>query len=213
MATARYLPQVPDSLKVTPQADTVQSSAVQQPSTTLDTIDSAVVKPVMLRPAATTANVVPRALTQVIQQAPVKSRTVSRVWNSNSNFFSENGLSGIVKPVNKLDQKDVSAVQTGTVKPPEIVPQQRNLGSHDWVLGIILLLVLLFIWIRIFYSKFFATLGSALISFQIAAKLFREKNVLLHRVSLVLDFIYVIVFSLFIFELVTYFKLPQSTMN
>jgi len=80
-------------------------------------------------------------------------------------------------------------------------------------LGVFLLLIVLFIWIRIFYSKFFATLANALISFQIAAKLFREKNVLLHRVSIVLDFIYIVVLSVFIYELTLYLELSRSGMS
>ena len=56
-------------------------------------------------------------------------------------------------------------------------------------------------------------LANALISFQISAKLFRERNVLVRRVSIVLDFIYFLVLSFLLYELVTHFKLINSDLS
>jgi hypothetical protein len=83
-------------------------------------------------------------------------------------------------------------------------PGKRSNETYDWLLGIFLFLVVLFVWIRVFYSKFFANLGNALASFQLSVKLFQERNILSHRVSIVLDFIYIIVTTIFIFELIEY---------
>jgi hypothetical protein len=150
---------------------------------------------------------------------PPKTETVDRVqddrlelnklsgWNSNKNFFIDNGLAGIVEEGFLKEIKGPALATSGTIKPENIHLHNRVLTNIDWFLGIFLIITFLFIWIRIFYSKFFAILGNALISFQISATMFREKNALLHRVSLVLDFIYMMVISVFLFELSEYFRI------
>jgi hypothetical protein len=85
-----------------------------------------------------------------------------------------------------------------------MIPKSRESYTYDWLLGIFLFLVFLFVWIRIFYSKFFGALASALVSFQLSVKLFQERNVLQRRVSIILDFIYIIVTAVFVFELIEY---------
>ena len=156
----------------------------------------------------------PPVQTEVAEQpAPANKEIVVReLWNSSGNFLTENGLTGIVRGLDK-EQDGTSARYTGTVQTPGLIPMARKLYTYDWLLGIFLFLVILFVWIRIFYSKFFATLASALVSFQLSVKLFEERNVLLHRVSIVLDFIYIIVFSVFIFELIEYFGFSGTTMS
>lgn len=122
-------------------------------------------------------------------------------WNS-SDFLNENGISGIVSGLSRGNT--TVTTHTGTAQPESIKPAERKLYTYDWLLGIFLFLVLLFVWIRIFYNKFFSSLGSALSSFQLSSKLFEEKNVLHQRVSIVLDFIYITVFSVFLFEYIEY---------
>lgn len=123
-------------------------------------------------------------------------------WNFSTNFFVENGLKGIVKGINESKN---TGINHGTRQQPgNMIPVERNNYTYDWLLGIFLFLVVLFVWIRLFYSKFFNALANALVSFQLSVKLFQERNVLLQRVSIVLDFIYVIVTSIFIFELIEF---------
>ncbi len=172
-------------------------------------------------------NVSPQSASTILQQAatsvPViqvnkvaesevvpEKKQVSETWNTGRNFLQENGLSGIVKG---LTDHRMETFAFASVQPPEIRLQKRNADTHDWLLGIFLLLVVLFVWIRVFYSKFFATLGNALVSFHMSIKLLEEKNVLSQRVSLVLDFIYLIVFSVFLYELVDFkgYSIPGTS--
>ena len=141
------------------------------------------------------------------QEVVTENEPVYDTWNTGRNFLQDNGLSGIVKG---LPDHRTETFAIASVQPPEIQLQKRIPASHDWLLGIFLLLVVLFVWIRIFYSKFFATLANALVSFHMSAKLLQEKNVLSQRVSTVLDFIYLIVFSVFLYELIAYKDLPLS---
>ncbi len=138
----------------------------------------------------------------LVQQAPVPARdTFITKWNTDS-FMVNNPLKGIVS--NNTENNNTSVLY-GTTRPGEnMVPVPREPVTYDWMLGIFLFLVVLFVWIRVFYSKFFNALANALVSFQLSVKLFEERNVLQRRVSMVLDFIYVIVTTVFVFEIIEY---------
>jgi hypothetical protein len=218
MVYAPYHPQIQDSINTSQQPDTVVTTGAQQPNPPTNTDDTVIgyfpsVSTVIIRPYSVTVEAVPKEKTSGSQVVSSVRKVIHKEWNTGKNFFTENGLTGIVSGSKSQQHKASSPVYSGTIKPSDINPQQRMMSTHDWLLGIFLLLVVLFIWIRIFYSKFFATLANALISFHITAKLFQEKNVLLHRVSIVLDFIYLIVFSVFIFELIAYLGFPRSGLN
>ncbi len=207
-----------DTIPVQPQADTsalpVPVAAPQEAATGL--VDSAAGRLVVSVTAKRTEAIpgvvlkqeVPEAVVMVPAPEPMQER-----WNTSGNFFSENGLSGLVNGISRQPSQNGLHAVTSTAKPAEINPWKRELRQHDWLLGIFLLLVVLFVWIRIFYSKFFATLGNALISFHAAARLFLERNVLLHRVSVVLDFIYLIVLSVFVFEMIDYTGFASGEMT
>jgi hypothetical protein len=204
MAAAPYFPQIPDSVNSHQQLDTAVSTGARQINYPANKEDSAQsylqTIPSEITRQHTGVTIIPKEENSTIQSPSSLEKDYLRGWNTNLNFLSINGLTGIVKGNKNQLHKTSSPVYIATIKPAEIVPQARNLTTHDWLLGIYLLVVVLFVWIRIFYNKFFATLANALISFHISAKLFQEKNVLLHRVSIVLDFIYLIIFSVFIYQ-------------
>jgi hypothetical protein len=218
MLTWYYHPQVQDSVIGTQQADTSDAPGIQEQLNDPGAEDPAGLylpeSPLkLLQQQAAAVSVVPRQETgtPLIQDQPrIEDYTG---WNSSRNFFKENGLTGIVgsnMPVSSGNDAPYTGIMP---RPANIQPQQRFLGTYDWFLGLFLLLIMLFIWIRIFYNKFFATLANALLSFQISAKLFRDKNVLVKRVSVVLDFIYILLISLFIFELVIHLNIAGQNMS
>jgi len=145
---------------------------------------------------------------------PVKGPTILiPEWNFNSNFLLDNGLTRTVTRSGFFKSGESNLPAAGSLKPVSVLPQGRNKQSIDWFLGFFLLITLLFIWIRMFYGKYFSLLANALTSFQISAKLFRERNVLVRRVSFVLDFIYFMVFSIFTFEVLTHFGWLKSDLS
>jgi hypothetical protein len=146
-------------------------------------------------------------------EVPKKQAILPPEWNFNLNFFTENGLTRAVTRNGFFKQDEESYVATTGVKPDDIVPRGRNISHLDWILGIFLVISLLFIWIRLFYGKYFATLASAVSSFQMSAKLFRERNILVRRVSIVLDFIYFVMLSVLVYELVTHFNWITSSLS
>jgi hypothetical protein len=214
MSTFYYYPQIPDSTNTSQQEDTVHSPVIEQQYPPSEEENPAAgyfpeIPLQVLQQQATYVKVVPIIETGT----PVRSvRTTvdnTNTWNTGRNFFSENGLTGIVSKSNPAKTNGLATARAGSLRPAAITPHSRFLSTQDWLLGIFLFLTLLFIWIRIFYSKFFATLANSLISFQISAKLFREKNVLVNRVSFVLDFVYILVVSVFLYEFAVHFGIAD----
>jgi hypothetical protein len=150
---------------------------------------------------------------EVPVEIPKKQAILPPEWNFNLNFFVENGLTRAVARNGFFKQDEESYVASAGVKPDTIVPHGRNNIHLDWFLGIFLGVSMLFIWIRLFYGKYFDTLASAVSSFQMSSKLFRERNVLVRRVSIVLDFIYFVMLSVFIYESVIHFNWVNSGLN
>ncbi len=94
-----------------------------------------------------------------------------------------------------------------------IKPEKRNEVSNDWYLGIILFIIMLFLWIKIFYNKYFTLLFNSLLNYQISLKLLREKNVLTKRVSFTLNLIYIIVLALFILKFLDFYQIELFEFN
>lgn len=216
MSTFYYLFQLQDSVNVSRQ-DTVRSQGIEQeyePAAAEYTSPDLLFENALqeLRQQVAAIPVTPKITTgtPVRQVAPVVD---IKGWNSNRNFFTENGLTGVVTKSRPVSRVELATVRAGSVKPENIMPQSRFMYTHDWFLGIFLLVTVFFIWIRIFYSKFFATLANALVSFQGSAKLFRERNVLVHRVSIVLDAVYILVMSVFLFEFAVHFKIAKAEIS
>ncbi len=133
-------------------------------------------------------------------------------WNISTNFLINNVLTRTITR-SGFYKSGEAIPAVGSLKPVNVLPRERNNQSIDWFLGFFLSITLLFIWIRMFYGKYFSLLANALISFQISSKLFRERNVLVRRVSFVLDFIYFMVFSIFTFEIITHFGLIKFDLS
>jgi hypothetical protein len=150
---------------------------------------------------------------EVVVEIPKKPAILPPEWNFNLNFFVENGLTRAVTRNGSFKPEEESFVSTTGAKPDTIAPRERNISHLDWFLGIFLVISLLFIWIRLFYGKYFSTLASAVSSFQMSAKLFRERNVLVRRVSIVLDFIYFVMLSVLIYEALSHFKWINSSLS
>jgi len=141
----------------------------------------------------------------------VSNKPVLPAWNFNLDFFQENSLTRLVKRTGYWS--DEAEYRISSSKPDSVLIQTRMASHFDWFLGIFLFLSILFIWIRMFYGKYFSILAGALGSSQMSTKLFRERNVLVRRVSFVLDFIYLVILSMFTFEVLHHFDLFGSRLS
>lgn len=90
----------------------------------------------------------------------------------------------------------------------------RNLeGSFQkfWTFGIGLSLVFTFIFFRMYYQKYITGVVTSVMSMQLAEKLMREKNAIIHRVFLFLNLNFVISLALFAFLLIQRFDIQIGT--
>ncbi len=94
-----------------------------------------------------------------------------------------------------------------------IQPLKREVISNDWLLALFIFIALLFLWVKIFYRKYFNLLLGSLLSYQLSLKLFREKNIMTRRVSFVLNFIYSIVLAVFILRILQFYRIRISDYN
>jgi len=137
-------------------------------------------------------------------------------FNTSDNFLVKNSLRPIGKTSTRMTGRDSATLKITTAAPSSSTGIQLQARAHktsDWVLLVMVVIVLLFIWIRVFYNKFFSYLANALISYQLSAKMFREKNVLLKRVSFVLDVIYLMVLAIFLYKSFTFLGLSPARMT
>jgi hypothetical protein len=208
MAIAYYPLQVSDTVLRPQQADTVST---QQRSESAEPGDEDSAVGYFLNHPGDIIRIQSSALrlTPIIR-APAppaykKSDILLPEWNFNSNFLTNNGLARMVSKGSFLKAGNPEYTTTASIKPGKIDTHGRNIQSLDWFLGIFIFLTLLFIWIRLFYGKYFSLLANAVGSFQFSVKLFRERNIMVRRVSIVLDFIYLVVLSVFTFEIGSHF--------
>jgi hypothetical protein len=76
-------------------------------------------------------------------------------WNSNRNFFTENGLTGIVTKSRPVNRVELATVRAGSMKPENITPQSRFMYTHDWFLGIFLLVAVFFYLDKVLFHQVF----------------------------------------------------------
>ena len=139
-------------------------------------------------------------------------------WNTSGNF--------LIRPdshdtVNYKDSISAPATQNignlrGTSLSHDninIQPAKRDVISNDWLLGLFIFISLLFLWVKIFYNKYFNLLLGSLLSYQISLKLFREKSIMTRRVSFVLNFIYSIVLAVFILRILEFYGIKIFKFN
>jgi hypothetical protein len=138
-----------------------------------------------------------------------------KAFNTSDNFLTNNSLSRFGQTLSGNANKDALSNRFTASS----VSTSGNLPLHDrvnhtgnWLMLIFMIVILLFIWIKIFYNKFFSILSNSLVSYQLSAKVFHEKNVLLKSVSFVLDVIYLIVLTVFLYECFTFWNLAPMKM-
>jgi hypothetical protein len=148
------------------------------------------------------------AITDTNQVHKLVFNPFSLKFNTDENFLLVNPLTKFSAKIKAAENSSGKKIfTTSPAKKENIAFNNRVHHTANWMLLVFIMIVMLFIWIKIFYNKFFTFLGNSLSSYRLSAKVFREKNVLLKRVSLVLDVIYILVISFFIYEFFLYKKL------
>jgi hypothetical protein len=202
-ASLVHLPQVGDSTGVSQAYDSLKLAVPKTDSANI--IGSPANLPTQVHTAKSETETVIQLNAGEREEVRSRYNPQEHTWNTTGDFLSDNPLTAIAnKRQASLEARSFDLPEN--VKPFAAHADLRYLRIDDWLLGIFFVLTMLFIWIRVFYGKFFLLLSNAFVSTQIASKLFSEKNVVLRRVSFTLNFVYLIVLSLLIFKLIIYYR-------
>jgi len=207
---------IEDSVRAKPgKKDSIPEKTVIQPGDSL--ITDSVKAEAKLKVAEKTERYLPDE-SAIIQDHSKKKHAEVLRWNASENFLTLNAGVDSISAENPTITS--SARHTGNLRrillardSLNIEPKKRYELSNDWLLGIFLFITLLFLWVKIFYKKYFTLLLNSLLSYQLSIKLLREKNIMIKRVSFVLNFIYVIVLSTFILKILELYQLKIFNFN
>ena len=93
-----------------------------------------------------------------------------------------------------------------SITPKNKLFENNIFTSTDWMVGVVVLSLFLLAWIRTYYNKYLKRFAVATINYREAYKIFDEKSSLTERVSIILESIFFINISLFIFQLFGHFQ-------
>lgn len=86
-------------------------------------------------------------------------------------------------------------------------PAAAALEAPDWIIGILLLSLVVFAWIRIFYNKYLASVFKGILLYQQGKNLFRERNLHYQRFSLGMNVLFSLTAGLYLYLAHDYFSL------
>ncbi len=139
-------------------------------------------------------------------------------WNTSGNFLIRPDSYDTVDYKNSISAplpENIENLKTTSLSHDNanIQPVKRDVISNDWLLGLFIFISLLFLWVKMFYNKYFSLLFGSLLSYQLSLKLLREKNIMTRRVSFVLNFIYSIVLAVFILRILEFYDIKIFKFN
>ena len=104
---------------------------------------------------------------------------------------------------NKPDEKIII-----TEKRIEIEPRLKgNKLNFDWILGVLLLSFIILGFVRLYFNKYLQSLIKSSISFQESTTMFREKNTLMEKASLLVNLLFLSNISIFVIQLAQFFNI------
>ena len=118
--------------------------------------------------------------------------------NSNKNFAA--GIYKYAEIGKSHSKSDILHLGESFDFPNRILPQIKLSAQHDWFSIILLSAILLIAWIRSFFGRYFQQSLQSLYDFTLSTRLFRNRNVLLPRISFFLLVNFILISSLYIFK-------------
>jgi len=93
------------------------------------------------------------------------------------------------------------------------VGRANNNTSKDWLIGIVLFVLIIITWVRVVFKKVVLQMIKSTYNTTLLPKLFRERNSLYFKVSAILNITYVIILSLFIYEILEIYEISPFNYN
>ena len=115
----------------------------------------------------------------------------------------------------RLQVKDSSDVNAGkfiqlyyghALKPVNTSAVYRKNVMPDWFFPLILVVLVVYTWLRIFYSKFFSQMIQAFINTNLANQIVRDENIFVQRASVYLSIVFNLVLALMLYLVSVHFE-------
>ena len=107
---------------------------------------------------------------------------------------------------NLTEQEDSALVQPNVVLFPghalpvrHETPLPLNRTTPDWIFPVLLAVVAMFAFLRIFYARYFSRLFAAFTNSNLANQVVRDENLLIQRASVLLNIVFYMVAALFLY--------------
>ena len=95
----------------------------------------------------------------------------------------------------------INLFESHELKPTHNTPQLKENVYQDWFFPLFLLVLAIYTWLRIFYSKYFNQLLQALLNTNLTNQIVRDENILVQRASILFALTFNIIASLFLYLL------------
>ena len=92
------------------------------------------------------------------------------------------------------------------LKPINTYPIPRNNISPDWFFPLILFVLLVFAWLRIFYNKFFSQMIQAFMNNNLANQIVRDENIFVQRASVYLSIVFNLIIALLLYRISVHYN-------
>lgn len=122
------------------------------------------------------------------------AKTIPAYWNSDSLMAQ---LSSKAVPAKPLLFTDI--YHGHELKQVNTEPLSRNNVSPIWIFPILLIIIVIFTWLKVFYSKYFSQMFQAFTNNNLANQIVRDENILIQRASVYLSFSFNLIAALFLY--------------
>lgn len=137
-----------------------------------------------------------------VQKKLAQKEKVEKKWNTDHRFSaitnkeradSSNKSFNLI-PISEHNnqQQNIIIEQLLIRKSPN---DQMQFGKTDWATGVFIALLILLTYTRITFGKFFRPIFSSVFAFNLSNRIYDEKNIVINRLSTILNFLFVITFT------------------
>lgn len=132
---------------------------------------------------------------------------IATTTNSQVNKGNQLFLKTYCKPITNKEKQQENYQAVKIINPQKEITSSKYYfeRNYDWLIGVIVLLVLLVVWVKIFYGNVIVRIFKSTINQQLARKLIDEKSNLLQKANTFLTILYIIGSGLFLFELISFY--------
>lgn len=99
------------------------------------------------------------------------------------------------------ENNSINLFATHEAQPIHRGPISRTELSPDWLFPVMLLIFVVFAWLKLFYARYFNQMIAALFNNNLTGQIVRDENILVQRATVYLTLLFYLIASLFLYEL------------